>query len=107
MMTDRARKVSGTPVAIGRQGGILMVMVTIALVALIAMAGLAMDTGDLMLNKARLQNAVDAAALSGAKTLDDTHNITDAEADARSTLSNNVQGAGSEYLGTAMTRAAR
>ena len=102
MMTARARKVSGTPVAIGRQGGIVMVMVTIALVALIAMAGLAMDTGDLMLNKARLQNAVDAAALSGAKTLDDTHNITDAEADARSTLSNNVQGAGSEYLGTAM-----
>jgi Flp pilus assembly protein TadG len=54
-----------------KQQGAVLVLVTIAMIALIAMAGLALDGGHLLLNKTRLQNAVDAAALSGARTLAD------------------------------------
>ncbi|MBA4501415.1 pilus assembly protein TadG-related protein [Marinobacterium marinum] len=54
-----------------RQQGAVMVLVVVALLALIAMAGLAMDGGHLLLNKTRLQNAVDAAALSAARTVAD------------------------------------
>jgi hypothetical protein len=41
----------------------------IALASILLMGALALDGGHMLLNKARLQNAVDAAALSGAKTL--------------------------------------
>ena len=44
--------------------GVVIVLFTIALFAMLAMAGLAMDTGNVMLNNTRLQNALDAAALS-------------------------------------------
>ena len=53
-----------------KQKGVIGVLVAVGLVALLAMAGLALDTSHAMLNKTRLQNAVDAAALSGAKELD-------------------------------------
>src|SRR4029453_14579038 len=53
-----------------RERGIVAVMVAIALLALIAMVGFALDSGHLMLNKSRLQNTVDAVALSAAKGLD-------------------------------------
>ncbi|WP_271271346.1 TadE/TadG family type IV pilus assembly protein [Aliamphritea hakodatensis] len=52
-----------------QQRGIVTVVVAVGLIALVAMVGLALDTGHLLLNKTRLQNAVDAAALSGARTL--------------------------------------
>lgn len=55
-----------------RQGGAVLVLVMVGLVALLAMAGLAMDMGHLGLNKARLQSTVDAAALAAAKVLDQT-----------------------------------
>jgi Flp pilus assembly protein TadG len=53
-----------------KQKGVVGILVVVGLVALLAMAGLALDSGHAMLNKTRLQNAVDAAALSGAKELD-------------------------------------
>jgi hypothetical protein len=46
-----------------------MILVVVGMVALLGMAGLALDVGHATLNKTRLQNAVDAAALSGAKDL--------------------------------------
>ena len=52
-----------------RQEGSVSVLMVIALAAMDMMAALALDGGHMMLNKTRLQNAVDAAALSGAKTL--------------------------------------
>ena len=52
-----------------RQEGSVSVLMVIALAAMAMMAALALDGGHMMLNKTRLQNAVDAAALSGAKTL--------------------------------------
>jgi len=47
-----------------------MVLVLVGMLALIAMAGLALDTSHVLLNKSRLQSALDAAALAGAKVLD-------------------------------------
>ena len=52
-----------------------MVLVVVGMVVLLGMVGLALDGGHAMLNKTRLQNAVDAAALGGAKELDMTGDI--------------------------------
>lgn len=54
-----------------KQQGVVLVLVAIAMLALLAMAALALDGGHLLLNKTRLQNAVDAAALSAARTVAD------------------------------------
>jgi hypothetical protein len=62
------------------------------MVALLGMAGLALDMGHAYLMKTRLQNALDAAALSGAKTLDETRDPVQAEIDARNTFSINSGG---------------
>lgn len=73
-----------------RQRGAALILITIAAVALIGMAGLALDMGLAFATKSRLQNALDAAALSGAKVLNDfksTSLATDAaEADFRSNM---------------------
>jgi hypothetical protein len=50
--------------------GATLVLVLVGMLALIAMAGLALDTAHVLLNKSRLQSALDAAALAGAKVLD-------------------------------------
>jgi hypothetical protein len=65
-----------------RQRGIVMVLVTIAMLAMLGIVGLALDGGHEMLNKTRLQNVVDAAALSAAKTLDQTNDTALAQAEA-------------------------
>ncbi|VVQ06204.1 hypothetical protein PS934_03063 [Pseudomonas fluorescens] len=52
-----------------RQEGSVSVLMVIALAAMTMIAALALDGGHVMLNITRLQNAVDTAALSGAKTL--------------------------------------
>ncbi len=54
-----------------RQGGIAMITVVTALVAIIAMASLAIDLGIVWTARNQLQNAVDAAALAGAHNLID------------------------------------
>jgi hypothetical protein len=55
-----------------QQRGIVSVLAAVGLVAMIAMIGLALDGGHGMLTQSRLQNVVDAAALSAAKVLDDS-----------------------------------
>jgi Flp pilus assembly protein TadG len=65
-----------------QQRGAALVLVMVGLVALIAMAGLAIDTGHLGLNKARLQSTVDAAALAAAKVLDQTSGAEQPASDA-------------------------
>ena len=67
----------------GRQRGVVAVIVAIGLLALVAMAGLALDSGHMILNKARLQNTVDASALAAAKVLDATASEDQATAAAR------------------------
>jgi hypothetical protein len=55
-----------------RQQGAVAMIVAISLVVLIGMLGLVLDLGHLYVTKTELQNAADAAALSGAKQLDKT-----------------------------------
>ena len=55
-----------------RQRGIVVVLVAIAMLMMLGLVGVALDGAHGMLNKTRLQNVVDAAALSAAKTLDQT-----------------------------------
>jgi hypothetical protein len=67
----------------------------IGMVVFIGMAGLALDMGHVYLNKTRLQNALDAAALSGAKVLNDTHDEDLAKDAARLTFGKfDIAGAG-------------
>ena len=74
-----------------KQRGITLVVVTIALFSLIVVGGLALDIGHVMVNKARLQATVDAAALSAAKVLDVTGSTTQATTAATNVLSLNAQ----------------
>ncbi|MDE3739680.1 pilus assembly protein TadG-related protein [Pseudomonas resinovorans] len=92
-----------------RQRGAVLVLVAVALLAILAMGALAMDGGHMLLNKARLQSVVDAAALSGAKTLskalDDPDAYINAAVDARQTFEHNTTVAGNAELATAMANA--
>lgn len=73
-----------------QQRGIVVVLVVIGLLALLAMVGLALDTGHLMLNKSRLQATVDASALAAAKVLDLTGSEPQADTAARGTFDLNA-----------------
>jgi hypothetical protein len=55
-----------------RQGGAVAVMVGISMVALLGFVAMVIDLGHLYIVKTELQNAADAAALSGAKQLNGT-----------------------------------
>lgn len=84
-----------------RQRGIVLVLYTIGMVAITGMAGLALDMGHAFLNKTRLQNALDAGALSAARTLSDNLGVGAAEAAARATFGEHapgMSGAASEPL---------
>jgi hypothetical protein len=72
------------------QKGSVLVLATVSMVVLIGMTGLALDMGHGYLLKTRLQNALDAAALSGAKTLDTTRDPFQAEIDAVATFEFNI-----------------
>jgi hypothetical protein len=65
-----------------RQNGAVLILVVVGMVAMLGLIGLALDSGHIMLNKTRLQNSVDAAALSGAKELD----LTGSEVQARAAV---------------------
>lgn len=73
-----------------RERGAILVLVLVGLLALIAMAGLALDTAHVLLNKSRLQSALDAAALAGAKSLDQSASTTTATASASAVFNANV-----------------
>lgn len=66
-----------------RQRGVSAIAVVMALGVITLMMGLAIDTGHVMLNRARLQNALDAAALGAAKVLDQTADQDQARAAGR------------------------
>ncbi|MGU9807410.1 pilus assembly protein [Pseudomonas sp. Fig-3] len=89
-----------------RQEGAVSVLMVIALMAISMMAALALDGGHMLLNKTRLQNAVDAAALSGAKTLSQVtgglNMASTTRAAALDTLTRNADAAGNAELATAV-----
>lgn len=76
----------------------MLVLFTIAMVAALGMVGMALDGAHGMLNKTRLQNTVDAAALSAAKTLDQTSDQVLATAEALGMFSQNTGGLGNAEL---------
>ena len=62
-----------------KQKGAVAVVVGLSLVTLLAMGGVVLDLGHLYIAKSELQNAADAAALAGARSLDETTaGVTDA-----------------------------
>lgn len=71
-----------SPMSRVSQRGAVVVLLAVAMGVLILTAGLALDMGHAFLNKTRLQNTVDAAALAAAKTLDDTGNTAQATTEA-------------------------
>ncbi|MGS0824288.1 Tad domain-containing protein [Shewanella sp. 0m-8] len=73
-----------------KQSGAILVMFTIGLFAIIAMATLALDSSHMLLNKGRLQNAVDSAALSAAKKLQDGGSLVEARQTVIAILSQNL-----------------
>jgi Flp pilus assembly protein TadG len=82
----------------GRQGGAVIVLVAVGIAALILCAALALDLGHTFLNKTRLQNTVDAAALAAAKALDNTGDTALATAEAMQAFANNAAAAGNSEL---------
>lgn len=80
------------------QRGAILPLTAIGMGALLAMAGLALDMGHSYLNKTRLQNALDAAALSGAKTLDQTANTAMATTAAQTAFTMNANATGNAEL---------
>ena len=89
-----------------RHRGIVMVMTVFAMLGLLAMEGLALDGGHMLLNKTRLQNAVDAAALTAAKTLTMTGDTLQATAAATGIIAGNLADNGNEELGNAVSSGA-
>lgn len=79
----------------------MLALVVAGLVAILGIAGLALDGSHLMLNKARLQSAVDAAALAAAKELDETANLTEARDAAKAMFDNNADDAGNQEMDAA------
>lgn len=89
-----------------RQRGAVIVLVVIALASILLMAALVLDGGHMLVNKSRLQNAVDAAALSGAKTLSQVMGSGNASSLTRDaaldTLARNANADGNGELATAI-----
>jgi len=81
-----------------RQQGIVLVFAVVALFALVAMGALAMDVGNMILNKGKLQSMVDAAALSAARTLDLGGDQALATTAANQALNNNLAQTGLQHM---------
>jgi uncharacterized membrane protein len=81
-----------------RQEGIALILFVLGLFAIAAMGALALDISNAMLNKSRLQNTVDAAALAGATVLEDTDSITEAGQAARAVFAANSAATGQSEM---------
>jgi hypothetical protein len=84
-----------------RQRGIALPLVVVGLLAMLAIAGLALDGSHALANKTRLQNFVDAAALTAAKELSLGADTAQATAAAISLLGQNADGPGNHEFNDA------
>ena len=84
-----------------RQRGIVLPLVVIGIVAIIAMAGLAIDSSHAFVNKTRLQNMADAAALAAAKEYDETTDTILGTVAAHANFGRNTDGSGNFEIGAA------
>jgi Flp pilus assembly protein TadG len=81
-----------------RQRGVVIVQTVIALTVLLGMAALALDLGNAYLNKTRLQNSLDAAALAAAKEYDKSEDTVTATSIARAVFGLNTTASGNKPL---------
>lgn len=99
MQVNRNSKgIAGAP---HRQRGAVIVLLAAAMLALLASAGLALDISHQLINKTRLQNTVDAAALAGAKVLDQTADTALAAAAVQTMFADNADDPGNFELNNA------
>jgi hypothetical protein len=89
---------TGSPAS---QRGAVIILFAVALVAILACAGLALDVSHQLINKTRLQNTVDAAALAGAKVLDQTADTALAAAAVQAMFNDNADDPGNFELNNA------
>jgi len=85
---NQARLCKGAPPR--RQRGIVIVLTAIAMLVLLGIAAMSLDGGHMILNNARLQNVVDAAALEGAAVLSNNGTSQQAADAAEALLLSNV-----------------
>ncbi|UPQ87486.1 pilus assembly protein TadG-related protein [Vibrio sinaloensis] len=81
-----------------RQKGLVLVLVTAAMFALIGVAALSIDVNHALMNKSRLQNSADAAALAAAVVIDGDGSTVDATAAANTTVTNIANASGNGEL---------
>ncbi len=74
-----------------KQRGAMLVMFTIGLFSLLAVAALALDSGHMLLDKGRLQNAADSSALYAGKVLQGGGSLYEAREAATTILIENFQ----------------
>ncbi|MDV6251370.1 pilus assembly protein TadG-related protein [Vibrio sp. EA2] len=87
------------PLAMRRsQQGITLVLISLIMLILIGMGAFAMDLNHQVLNKARLQNAVDSAALAAAVVADDTADVDSARTAAIQALNSFAKSSGNQEL---------
>ena len=77
-----------------RQRGVVLPLVVVGLMAIIAMVGLAIDSSHAFVNKTRLQNMADSAALAAAKEYDKTGDTILSTVAANSNFGRNTDGSG-------------
>lgn len=77
-----------------RQRGVAMPLVVIGMVAMLVIAGLALDASHAFVNKTRLQNMADASALAAAKVYDQTTDTIPSTVAANSVFGLNTDGNG-------------
>lgn len=85
-----------------QQCGAILPLFAISLLAILGMAALALDMSHAYLERTRLQNSLDAAALSAAKVLDQTGSTVMAEEKGRDTFASNAEAPGNLTLAEAM-----
>ncbi|MEZ9130299.1 pilus assembly protein TadG-related protein [Vibrio breoganii] len=81
-----------------QESGLVLVLMTLTLVILIAYMALAIDFSHLLLNKSRLQNGVDAAALSSAVVVDNSDDLGLARSAAVTTFSSFIAAEGNNEV---------
>jgi hypothetical protein len=99
-MNIKQHKSKRTAAPLAQQRGAVLIIFVASLIAVLVIGGLALDGSHQMLNKARLQNSVDASALAAAKVLDEINDTAAARDEAEAIFAANADGAGNRELGS-------
>lgn len=81
-----------------KQSGLVVILFTLSLVVLLGFAALAVDLSHLVLNKSRVQNGVDSAALSASVAIENGGDLSDAAEAAIETIELMASSSGNDEL---------